>query len=98
MEKIIEYLKSNKSGIASVLKEQNVYVFNETELINLIKQCTINDVSNSLPTHEIDVINGNFAQAERALLRIDPSGEKPDPTEIHELLQWFRDKLLGNDC
>jgi len=47
-----------------------------------------------MPIHVIDDINGNFAQAESALLRIDPSGENPDPTEIYELLQWFRDKLL----
>ena len=62
------------------------------------EQLAIDGVSNSLPTNDVDEINGNFAQAERALLRIDPSGESPDPTEIHELLQWFRDKLLGNDC
>lgn len=62
------------------------------------KQLLLHGVSNSLPENDIDAINGNFAQAERALLRIDPSGENPDPTEIFELLQWFRDKLLGNDC
>jgi len=48
MEKIIEYLKSNKSGVASVLKKQNVYVFNETELIDLIKQLTLPVVSNRI--------------------------------------------------
>ena len=62
------------------------------------KQLILHDVSNSLPTEDVDEINGNFTQAERALLRIDPSGENPDLTEIFELLQWFRDKLLGNDC
>lgn len=57
MEKIIEYLRSNKSGIASVLKEQNVYVFNETELIDLVEQLFIQRVRLSLPSDKL--VNDN---------------------------------------
>lgn len=36
-DKIIAFLEKNKSGVGSVAKNQNVYVFNPKDLINLIK-------------------------------------------------------------
>jgi len=35
---ITDFLEQNKSGVGSVAKNQNVYVFNPEDLINLIKQ------------------------------------------------------------
>ena len=46
-EQIEKYLEDNKSGVASVLKNQNVYVFNPRELISDIEQLLLHNVVKS---------------------------------------------------
>ncbi len=41
-----------------------------------------------------DEIEGDFAQAERALLRLEPTGENLDATEVYTILESFRDILI----
>lgn len=50
----------------------------------------------SLPSS--DEVLQTFYQAERALLRMAPSGEDPDAEEVYACLEVMRDWLLGNEA